>query len=347
MKGFLRTAISLFAVLLFTASLFAQAPPRNGACFYRETAYRGNSFCANSGDALDNLPSGFNDAIRSVRIFGNAQVRAFNDNRFNGASITISSDVPDLHMIQMATDRSRNWSERISSLQVIGGYGGDRDRDRDRDQDRDHDRDRDRYGYPQWGRGAMPGNGGACFFDQPNFRGRSFCASLGQSFNNLPSGFNDRIQSIQVRGNAEVLIFNDNNFGGVAARTRRDVADLRAWRIPDDPSRNWGGRISSIRVDAPGRGRWNNNGGYGDGDRDDRYHDRDDDRDRQQPNDGNLFRCNSRPGDRQMFCDTRGNIRDADLVNSYGTCRKYENWGVANGRLWTANGCSGDFQVRR
>jgi peptidase inhibitor family I36/beta/gamma crystallin len=279
MKALQRFTFLIVTFLLFalTAAIAQTDVPRNGACFYRDTGYRGSYFCAQAGDSLESLPRGFNDAIRSVRIFGNSQVTVFSDSKFAGANTTLRSDVPDLHMLQMGNDRSRNWTERISSVQVGrggGGYFGDRDRD--------HDRDRDNR--PTWNTGQNYRGTGACFFDQANFRGHSFCVDRGQALNNLPSGFNDRIQSIRVMGGAEVQMFNDNNFGGVAARTRRDVPDLHAWRIPDDPSRNWGGRISSVRVDSPRDGRWNNNGGYGGYDRDhdrdrDRDHDRDDHRD--------------------------------------------------------------------
>jgi len=312
MKALPRTLFSL--VFLSLAVMAAAQPrsdvPRNGACFYRDTGYRGSYFCTQVGDSLQNLPSGFNDSIRSIRIYGNAQVQAFNDNQFRGADTIFRSDVPDLHMLVMATDRNRNWAERISSLHVTAAF------------DRDY--------QLQWGQGRNYGGVGACFFDQTNFRGRSFCIDRGQSLNNLPSGFNDRIQSIRVFGDSEVQIFNDNNFGGVAARTRRDVADLRVWRIPDDPTRNWGGRISSVRVDNPGRGRWDTNGGY---------RDRDDHR--------NLVRCTSRQGDRQQYCDTRGYVRDAQLINADGPCRKGSTWGVDNGRLWVSNGCSAEFDVQR
>lgn len=333
MKRFLWTTVSLLAILLFAATLFAQSIPRNGACFYRDTAYRGTFFCANAGDSLENLPSGFNDSIRSVRIFGGAQVVAYSDNRFSGASINISSDVPDLRMLQLSTDRNKNWSGRISSVQLGGGFGRDRGPGGDRGYP-----NMPQSNMPQWGNGNLGSGSGACFFDQPNFRGRSFCVTQGQALNNLPPGFNDRIQSIQVRGPVEVQIYNDNNFGGAAARTRRDVPNLRSWSIPDDPNKNWGGRISSIRVDMPGSGRWDNNGGYRDWDRD---------RNNNRGGNGNLVRCSSRPGEFRKFCDTNGSVRDADLTNSSGVCRKNDTWGVAAGRLWVSNGCSGEFQVRR
>lgn len=357
MKSMKRTLYLLVVSLLFTiVGAYAQTNvPRNGACFYRDVDFRGGFFCAQSGQTMEAVPSGFNDEIRSIRVFGNGQVTVFNDGRFAGASTTFRNDVRDLRMVRMTNDASRNWSERISSVRLDGygnspygnapygnsGYGNPQNRD---------------WGYT-WGRGRTPAGNGACFFDQPNFRGRSFCVDQGQSLNNVPPGFNDRIQSIQVVGNSEVQMFNDNNFGGVAARTRRDVADLRVWRIPDDPSRNWGGRISSLRVDSPRGGGWNNIGGYGrDGDynrdrrddRRDRVGDDDDwNRNNNDSRNQSLVRCSSRPDNRRVYCDTQGSIQDARPVNAGNSCRRNESWGVENGRLWVSNGCSAEFQVRR
>jgi hypothetical protein len=276
-------------------------------------------FCVQAGESLEVLPSGFKDAIRSIRIQGNGQVMIYNDDRYAGANAALRSDVPDLRMLPMSNDPGRNWAERISSLQVSQSEGRNRD-----------------WNY-SWGNGQARSGTGACFFDDTNFRGRSFCIDRGQAINNLPSGFNDRIQSIRVIGDSEVQMFNDNNFSGAAARTSRDVADLRAWRIPDDPSKNWGGRISSLRVDSPGRGqRWDNVGGYRDNVNDDR----------RQGYDRNLVRCNSQPGERQRYCGTPGYASEAYMINSSGTCRKNVTWGIDDGRLWVANGCSAEFQVR-
>lgn len=310
-----RLAVVAFLLAGMGAAIAQTAIPRVGACFYRDTNYRGPYFCAQPGESLENLPPGFNDAIRSVRIYGNAQVTVFNDGRFANASTVLSNDVPDLRSLRMANDPSRNWTERISSLQVA----------------RDERYSGWNYG---WGNAQSGTDTGACFYDTANFRGRSFCVDRGQALNNLPPGFNDRIQSIRVFNGAEVQIFNDNNFAGAAARTRRDIPNLGAWKIPDDPSRNWGGRISSLRVGEPGRGRWQNRGGY-----------RDDDWSGSEIR--NLIRCNSQPGDRPNFCSAPGSAREAYMINSYGTCRKNVSWGIDNGRLWVSNGCSADFQINQ
>ncbi len=316
----LRWGLGLLAITLclgITAAFAQTTIPANGACFYRDINYGGSYFCAQAGQTLSTLPGGFGDAIRSIRIFGNAQLTVFNDSSLLGASTSMQEDVADLRTIPLANEPSKNWTTRISSLRVDSRVVSPATS----------------TGRPWdfiWGRRQTNTNSGACFFDQPNFQGRSFCVDQGRALDNLPLGFNDRIQSIRVVAGSEVQIFNDNNFAGDAARTTRDVPDLRAWRIPDDPSKNWGGRISSIRVETPRQGRWSNRGGYN------------------TPgymNQG-LIHCGSQSANNtRQSCEYQGYIRDAHMINSYGTCRKDNTWGIDNGRLWVSGGCTADFEV--
>jgi len=304
MKPLHRNVLLLVAFLCGAQWAVAQTDmPRDGACFYRDTGYRGTFFCVPAGQSMDNLPGGFNDEIRSIRIVGNAETVVYNDNKFGGVSTSFRSDVPDLRVVAMATDASRNWAGRISSVQVLATR---------------------RDGDYRWDQGQTAGTG-ACFFEHPNFIGRSFCLDRGKSLENLPPGFNDGVQSIRVVGDSEIQIFSESNFGGMSGRTRRDIPELRAWSIPDNPSRKWGERIASVRIAAPRR---------------------DDGDDRRGGENHGLVRCNSQPGDRQQYCG-RGYIREAYMINAYGTCRKNVSWGIDDGRLWVSNGCSAEFDVRQ
>jgi hypothetical protein len=114
-------------------------------------------------------------------------------------------------------------------------------------------------GMPNWGnpgyghRPPSPGgpnwrNAGACFYKEINFAGEYFCMRRGESYPNLPSGYNDRISSIRILHHAEVTLYNDSNFAGRRGTTRRNVANLKAWRTADDPSRTWNDRVSAIQV---------------------------------------------------------------------------------------------------
>ncbi len=55
------------------------------------------------------------------------------------------------------------------------------------------------------------GQSNVCFYDQPNFRGRSFCAWPGDSEARLGS-WGDRIMSVEVNGRAAVDVCASSNF---------------------------------------------------------------------------------------------------------------------------------------
>ena len=92
--------------------------PRDGACFYRDSDYRGPYFCVGGNDEIDTLPRGLSDNISSVRIFGRAEARVFRNAGFGGDAVSIRSDVRNLSV--------NDWNDAISSLQVrrTGGGGG-------------------------------------------------------------------------------------------------------------------------------------------------------------------------------------------------------------------------------
>ena len=109
-----------FAVLAGSAVAWAQGgPPRNGACFYEDTNYRGQFFCVEAGDEVDNVPSGANDRISSIRLFGRADVRIFRDSRFRGESLRVDSNIRDLE--------DEGFDDAVSSIRIERrGAGGGR-----------------------------------------------------------------------------------------------------------------------------------------------------------------------------------------------------------------------------
>jgi hypothetical protein len=94
--------------------------PSAGVCFYEDVNFEGEYFCARAGTASANLPSGTNDRISSIRLFGNASVTVFRDSGFDGRSVRFNEDTPDL--------RRSGWNDRISSFRVTGGGFGGRNR---------------------------------------------------------------------------------------------------------------------------------------------------------------------------------------------------------------------------
>jgi len=93
--------------------------PRDGACFYEDANYRGSYFCADAGQELSSIPSGANDRVSSIRVFGRAEVIVFEDPRFRGGSRRVESDVRDLQV--------EDFNDAISSFQISGrSFGGAR-----------------------------------------------------------------------------------------------------------------------------------------------------------------------------------------------------------------------------
>lgn len=91
--------------------------PRRGACFFTSEMFQGNRFCVRAGDRLPYLPGNFGGHISSIRTYGGAQVRIFNDHRFHSGNTLLTTTVPDLHAIPYKDGHT--WNDRISSLMVF------------------------------------------------------------------------------------------------------------------------------------------------------------------------------------------------------------------------------------
>jgi peptidase inhibitor family I36 len=99
----------------------------------------------------------------------------------------------------------------------------------------------------RWGHGPTPG-AGACFYEDANFRGEYFCVRAGESISSVPRDMNDRISSIRLFGDAEVTVFRDVDFRAGSRRFDTNIRNL--------VNEGWNDRISSVRVQAPGSGRF-------------------------------------------------------------------------------------------
>ncbi len=91
-------------------------------------------------------------------------------------------------------------------------------------------------------------------FEHPNFQGGAIALYPGQSAENLARWdfddgrrSNDRITSIRIEGDAEVMVYTDANFRGEALRVTNDIRDLSRG---DNRFVRFNDRISSIRVEA-------------------------------------------------------------------------------------------------
>ena len=248
-------ALVAIAVLSATVCAFGQDRDdqnrRTGACFYKDANYRGDRFCLNEGDRMRMVPEGFNDKISSIRIFGRTEVTVYDDRDFGGPSLHVRQDIMDLESFEMKPGHS--WNDKISSIDVAvsryGRDGGDRDgdRDRDRDRDRDGDRDWDRYRNRDWDRDEERSrHAGACFYKDANFGGAKFCIERGEQLAMVPEGFNDRLSSVRIFGNAQVTLFENRDFGGRTLNLRDNVNNLQSYQV--SPGHSWNDRTSSIRV---------------------------------------------------------------------------------------------------
>src|SRR5947207_8960852 len=126
MNRYRTTGILLGAAILTHASIASAqrwgraAMPRSGVCFYEDVNFGGRYFCSSPGSTTPAMPSGMNDRISSVRVFGNSSVTVYRDNDFRGPSKIIGSDVADM--------RRLGFNDRLSSYRVdaAGGlYGRD------------------------------------------------------------------------------------------------------------------------------------------------------------------------------------------------------------------------------
>ena len=166
-------------------------PGVNRICFFDQPYFRGNTFCMNPGQNINNLvPSGWKDRIRSFSIEGYVEAVLWDDVGPHGANINVKQSCPDLQQLNLY------WG--VSAIQVLptpaNPFPGNDDR-----------RDDGRGGFPQ-----PEANPRICFFDQPYFRGNTFCMKPGESVANLvPSGWNDRIQSYMIYGYVEAVLWDD------------------------------------------------------------------------------------------------------------------------------------------
>ena len=95
-----------------------RANPNSGACFYTDRSYQGDHFCIAEGDRLPTLPKHFAHKIGSVRVFGDAKVRLFNDSHYSNGSTVLAHSVADLRDVTFRGGHT--WNDRIGSV-IIGG----------------------------------------------------------------------------------------------------------------------------------------------------------------------------------------------------------------------------------
>ena len=119
MKGYTTIGILVGAALLAHASTASaqrwgrEATPRSGVCFYEDVNFNGRYFCSPAGAVTEGVPSGMNDRISSIRVFGNAVATLYRDPNLRGQAKVVEYDVPDM--------RRMGFNDRVSSYAVDDG----------------------------------------------------------------------------------------------------------------------------------------------------------------------------------------------------------------------------------
>lgn len=90
--------------------------PRSGACFFKNTGFRGDYFCRERGANIPQVP--LDDEISSIQIYGRMSVTIYKDPNFSGPEATTRQSIPDLHNWRMPNNPNLNWDNRISSVRL-------------------------------------------------------------------------------------------------------------------------------------------------------------------------------------------------------------------------------------
>jgi hypothetical protein len=118
-----------------------------------------------------------------------------------------------------------------------------------------------------FGSGGQQGQGQGnrvCLYPQANYGGQPLCINAGDSISDLQTagaGWNDRVASIRLFGNARATIYQDSGFGGAAYLVTSDVPDLGS--IREGNIGPWSRHVSSVRVEFSGSGGSGGSGGGG------------------------------------------------------------------------------------
>jgi Protein of unknown function (DUF3011)/Peptidase inhibitor family I36 len=88
---------------------------RGGACFYKDSNFRGDYICLRRGESRPALS--MNDSISSIRVFGGARALFYIDSNFRGQRGTTVSDIANLSNWRVP-GMNHSWNDRISSVQV-------------------------------------------------------------------------------------------------------------------------------------------------------------------------------------------------------------------------------------
>ncbi len=184
-------------------------PATNEICFYADFDYLGDFFCVRMGQSDTNLDTDWNNRISSLKVGATARIEVCAEFNFAGWCQDYVDNTPRL-------GSPRN--DAISSWRAVAAT------------------------TPTPTPPPTPPVTQACFFENANYTGASFCMVAGQAFPTLPTTWNNRISSIRITGVLAVQFCADFNYNGWCEEIQTSIAQLPS--IRDNAA-------SSVRVRVP------------------------------------------------------------------------------------------------
>jgi len=216
-------------------------------CFYTDNYFQGSEQCYRPGDEVNDIQT---RNFSSIRLYGNAAVTVYDGSNFRGNAMEITSEVRDLGQVSLQSGGlsglggRATWNDRIDSFRVTSSnfYNDSARDDRTNNGRFGTGRNNGRFGN---GRNA----GSVCVYEGANYTGRMECFDSGVDVSDLgrSSGWNDRISSIRLTGNARALAFVDIGYVGERLVINQDIPDLRSLRLGNS-NRSWDNQISSLEI---------------------------------------------------------------------------------------------------
>lgn len=188
-----------YAPLLFVLALMAAAVPLAPAaqaqrgpsvCFYRDSGFRGPTYCIRPGDRVKFVGGKYNDKFSSVRIPRGVKATMCHDANFKGVCMTFDNSVSNFSILL--------FNDVISSVSAQW-----KDRNRRRGSSRGRHEDRRRAGGER-----------ICFYEHINFRGRRYCIRVGERVDFVGRRANDQFSSVRIPRGAMVRMCEHANFRG-------------------------------------------------------------------------------------------------------------------------------------
>jgi hypothetical protein len=249
---------------------FDHPPATVEACFYADADFGGDRACYGQGRVAS--VGDWNDRFSSVRLYGGATARVFQDGGFGARAVELTADVADLGALSFNDQASSlevaapvdqacfysdidfhgartchrvgdlgfvgGWNDQFSSVQLFGTSV----------RLFEH---ADLGGESRWLTGSVPdlrdvgfndrvssvqvvARPEVCFFGDDGFRGERTCFGPGDVAE--LGGLNDTFSSLQVSGGAVVQIYGDWYYGGGTLYFPWSAASLGAWGFNDATS---------------------------------------------------------------------------------------------------------------